>query len=293
MGLVDVLGQEIKSAADRVPSHARKSALAEAGAYEFMKAAEQERELLNSIYLVIPHRPADGVNSKLASMTSLWYGQGVSYNYAADPMMGFIELTRAAIAWKFLNDPNLREFKYLLMIDDDMVPPPMLPIMLARHDRPVVGSCAMAVTDKWGPMLCFSIKDVKGQYRFPSLHSVNRIPAAGLLEVGHVGTGAMMIRRDVLEAFTFEPGDIPFFISEDVRMEGFKRGILLKGEDITFCEQVRAKGFEIAVDMEAHVGHRKTMTLSWPEDQRDTGLSVEDWVLPEDGMPLMEKEHAG
>jgi len=259
-------------------------------AAEFLKLAEENREMLHGkVHVVVPVRPFTGVNVHLAKMLSIWYGEGVSWDPFNDYMGGFIECTRARIALQFIKE--YPTYKYLLMIDDDIEPAVELPYLLARHDKPVVGSCCMSFSSRFGPMMCFSMKDGNGVYRFPPLVTAKNgkahpqmIPSAGLAEVGHCGTGAMLIRRDVLEAFSFEDDDIPFYVDEKVRREGFKTGTLRRGEDIEFCRQVKEKGFSVHVDLEAQCAHRKMSPLSWPDDQRSDEMSVDDWKVHTAGM---------
>jgi GT2 family glycosyltransferase len=137
----------------------------------------------------------------------------------------------------------------------------------------------MSVDREWGPQLCFTVPDEKGDYRFPPM-AAGKIPHKGLLEVGHAGTGAMLIRRDVFEAFSMEGDDVPFFVPHEARLNGMKTGTILIGEDIAFCNQLRAKGIPVHVDLEAHVGHRKTLALAWEDKLRDPALDAATWKLP-------------
>lgn len=255
---------------------------------DFLLLAEQNRELLRQIEIVVPARPAEGLNIRLAKLLSVWYGEGIAWSSLNDFMGGFIEATRAKIAWHFKHD---RETKYLLMIDSDIEPSPFLPYLLARHDKPIVGGVCMAVSKAYGPQLCFTVKDTEGDWRFPTLLAQNgksmpepqMIPRKGLIEVAHVGTGAMLIRRDVIEAFEFTKEDIPFYVDEEIRRDGFKEGNLRRGEDIEFCNQARAKGFQCYVDLEAICGHRKTTALSWPDDQR-ADIPLDQWRIAPHGV---------
>ena len=251
---------------------------------DYFKQCEENRELLRDVMVVVPARPADGLCVKLAQMLSLWYGEGTPWNCLEDAMGGFIERTRARIAHDFKNKVGDMNEKFLLMIDNDIEPPMNLPYLLARHNKPIVGSCAMSVNPRGHGMLCFTKEDCNGDSRFVEIPYSRKIPATGLAKVTHVGTGAMLIRRDVIDSFTFEEGDIPFFIPEQFRSAGFGNGQVMKGEDISFCDQVRKKGFDIHVDMEAHCGHRKMMRLKWEEECRDPSMRVDDWVLPPEGM---------
>jgi len=248
----------------------------------YFKQCEENRELLSKIQVVVPVRPADGMAIKLSQMLSIWYGEGTPWCTLNDHMGGFIETTRANIAYQFKHEFTHAE--WLLMLDNDMEPPINLPWLLARHGEPIVGACCMSVSEQHGPQLCFTVKDQGGKHRFPAMHYGRKIPATGLVEVGHVGTGALLVHRSVIEAFTFEAGDVPFYVPEEIRVEGAKTGSLLVGEDITFCNQVRGKGYRMHVDMEAHVGHKKNCVLVWDPTDRDPAMDAASWVLPEQGL---------
>lgn len=246
---------------------------------EFFKMCEKYRDLLKDVHIVVPVRPGDGMNCHLTRMLSVWYGEGTGWSHLNDHMGGFIEVSRANIAYDF---KNKRKERYLLMIDNDMEPPIDLPAMLVKHQKPVVGACAMSMSREFGPQLCFTVRDEKGEYRFPAMRN-GAIPKSGLCPVGHVGTGALMIRRDVFDAFSFEKNDIPFYIPEPIRVQGAATGHLLVGEDIAFCNALRAKGIPMHVDLDVHCGHRKTVSLMWDESLRKDDMDVESWRLPAGG----------
>jgi len=280
----------------------------------YFRQCAEHRDLLSSIEVVVPVRPEEGMNCDLSRILSIWYGEGTSWSNLNDNMGGFIELTRANIAYHFLNNTTDNPPKYLLMIDNDMVPPLNLPYMLARHDAPVVGAVAIHMHGEYGPRACMTIPCKDGAHRWPCMRE-HVLPSKGLLECGHLGTGAMMIRRDVLESFTFAGSkayqkyevakagghelnlspdevqslldiDVPFFTREVDRIEGAKTGSLLLGEDLMFCEQVREKGFKVYADLEAHCGHFKQFPMRWDASRRDPRLDYKTFSLPPTGVPV-------
>jgi len=175
------------------------------------------------------------------------------------------------------------------MIDNDMEPRLDLLHKLMRWDVPMIGGRAVTMNPDHGPMLCFTVKDEAGLYRFPSLRALlranMRVPNTGKMEVGHIGTGAVCIRRDVLESFNWsDPEEVPFMVPDRLRMEGFKNGELRCGEDLWFCCQVHKKGFKIYVDNSADVGHRKSMCMTLDTAFRDTTIEPDNWVLPMEGV---------
>ncbi len=249
----------------------------------FFQVCAENRELLKKVSVCVPVRPDAGVCLGLARMLSIWYGEGTPWNCLSDHMGGFIETTRAKMAYDFKFN---QDEEYLLMIDNDIEPPMDLVMGLVRHQLPVVSACAMGVSAFSGPQLCFTVEDTEGKYRFPSLAKSGNIPSRGLVKAGHVGTGAVLIRRDVFEAFTFEGDDVPFFVPHAVRIKGMRTGELLLGEDLSFCNQIREKGFDCYVDMEMHCGHRKTTAMRWPRDAMDIKINASDWKIPPEGQAI-------
>lgn len=253
---------------------------------DFYLKAIENKHLMEDIFVVPPVRPAEGVAIGLHQMLCAWYNAGVQHSIKEDGMGGFIDVTRGNIVNEFLNN---RTERFLMMIDSDTEPPIDLPWLLVRHEAPVVGSCIVSFNPKGRRMLCFTRPDKLGTPRMIDVENGDKIPATGLAEVPHCGTGAMMIRRDVLESFTGERGpdgfmDVAFLVPDEVKARGIRSGKLLEGEDIRFCKQVRAKGFKVYVDLEAHCHHVKVMKIVFPPSLRDPSLDVKDWVAPSTGM---------
>lgn len=247
---------------------------------DFFRQCEEQRELLSSIEIVVPVRPADGMDCALARCLSVWTLAGISWSNLNDCMGGFIEVTRANIAYhfKYGTYEGKKKPRYLLMIDNDMAPPIDAPLLLARHDAPVVAANMVAFRDESGLTMCAAVQGEDGGWYFPNARD-HKVPSHGLVECTGVGTGFTMIRRDVIEAFTFEKGDIPFYVAEEERKEGMRSGYLKIGEDISFCGQVRDKGFKIFVDLACRVGHKKELTISWPEESIDWTLDPKTWRI--------------
>ena len=258
---------------------------------------DKNRELITSIHIVVPCRPADGINVDLAIKLAIWYKEGITFSIINDSMGGFIEMTRANVANQFLETQKKGEYnsKFLLIIDSDQEPDIDLPYLLARHDMPVVGAAIPTIGHDGLPLLCVTTKCEDGERRFINSEENPSVPAKGLMNVTHIGTGAMMIRRDVLEAFTVEIGDIPFYVNEKIRASGAKTGMLWRGEDIEFCLQVREKGYDIFCDFEPVVGHRKAILLTWPDHLKDPALSVSNWKNKNTGKAISDSrnKHSG
>ena len=242
-----------------------------------LETYEKYSHLVEQVDIQIPVRPQDGVPIELAEQIARWAVLGFKVAFLKDHMGGFIEVVRANMAYRFLKDSDK---KYLFMIDNDVIPELDVPLLLARHEESVVGAPVPITLKDQGPALNFTIADAEGKYRFPSYRQ-HKFPMKGLIPVHHIGTGAMCIRRDVLEAFSWEGEDVPFAVSSELRSEGLRKGNLRRGEDIEFCNQVRAKGFKVFADMEALSGHRKSLTLVVPDDLKDPTMDPAGWLSHE------------
>lgn len=231
--------------------------------------------LTSEIDIRIPVRPTDGLPVELAEQVARWCALGFTVSFLKDHMGGFIEVVRANMAQSFVKKSKL---KYLFMIDNDVIPRVDLPLLLARHNKHIVGAPVPITLQDQGPALNFTIPDGKDGWRFPAFRNHEKMPSTGLIPVHHIGTGAMCIRRDVLEAFSWEDEDVPFMVSSDLRAEGLRNGNLRRGEDIEFCNQARNKGFKIYADMEGLAGHRKLMTLTVPDDMLDPTMDPAGWI---------------
>lgn len=148
------------------------------------------------------------------------------------------------------------ELQWLLFVDDDQTYGPDALTRLLSHHRPVIGATILGKYPPYEPWFFFV---ENGQLRRATCKE-----AAGskVLEVGAVGTGFMLIRREVLEAVP-EPW--------------FEGGVLASdgvGEDVLFCLKARQKGYRTFVDTGLKVGHLTTVSV----------------ILDDDGVPQLTHE---
>lgn len=141
--------------------------------------------------------------------------------------------------------------EWLLMIDDDHVFAPDLLDRLLSHEKDIVAALCLRRDEPYDPF-CFSEKLRETVYKTINLHAH---PADALLRVRAVGTGAMLVRRNVFEVL----GDPYFTIAEE------------SGEDMRFCDAATEAGFEIYCDLGARIGHMTTAVV-WP-------VSTPDWKV--------------
>jgi hypothetical protein len=156
---------------------------------------------------------------------------------------------------------------HMLMVDGDISWPPEAPAYLIAKDKPFVG----AVTVKRGTnQMCLRNIDNSGSYDYD--------PASRLLRVGAIGTGFVLIRRDMIEAMeraypnlllSEERGGHPTYglFNEMITPAGSS-----EGEDFSFSERWRAIGGEVFVDPWIPLSH------VWSQSFR--GCLAEDMKLP-------------
>lgn len=232
------------------------------------------QQLATQIEVQIPYRAQEGIEAELAKRMAAWHAMGIDVADIRDPFGGFIEMTRAFMVQTFLARPATK--KYLIMIDSDIVPPWEAPLALAGHDLPVVSGVACGWKPDVGLFCCFALKDANGVERFPTLKPNAKMPAGGVVKIGHAGAGIICIRRDVLE--TIQEREEPFFLPEDVRRESVRQGTVKKSEDIVFSEQVHRAGFAMHVDFAVRCVHYKKIPLAWPNTNVDPEMKPEEFM---------------
>lgn len=147
----------------------------------------------------------------------------------------------------FLSD---EDNDWLLMIDNDVVPPKDILTMI-EHGKPVVSA---TVTIKKGsvpqPVI---LKEEGDQYRQVNVAEFLDEESDGLIEVDGVGTGALLVRRDVLEEM--KPPWFKFLYNEE-------DGSLRLGEDFYFSRRLKQNGVPLFVSTEHVCSHFKKVDLT-------------------------------
>jgi len=132
---------------------------------------------------------------------------------------------------------------YLLMIDSDNPPPPNV-LDLIELDKGFIGLPT--------PINLSYIKGLTEIYWNIKKDGVwTKQEGQGLQEVESVGTGCVLIRRDVLEQI-----EHPF---TTVRNEDDLR---IVGTDVAFCNKCKDKGIKVYTHWDYKCGHYKTLDIS-------------------------------
>jgi len=134
------------------------------------------------------------------------------------------------------------QYDYFMMIDDDIIPP-MNILDLVEMDKDVIG----AVCPQWkmNDLLWVVMDKVENGYK--------QVPVdrrKGMQEVDAVGSGCLVMRRNVLESIC-----APF------SRQWTKEGLQKLGLDFSFCEKAKEKGFKIYTHWDYLCDHIKSVSL--------------------------------
>ena len=152
--------------------------------------------------------------------------------YIEYPRLKPIQHNRNDIVKRFLQ--TNRDF--LLMIDSDIVPTKN-PLDLVQYNKDVIG--LPCPTWKENEVTWLVMDKVEGGWQMSS-----KLNNKGLVEVDAVGSGAILIKRKVLENIKE-----PFSVLWD------KDGLMDTGLDILFCEKAKKKDFSIYFHSEYTCSH--------------------------------------
>lgn len=132
---------------------------------------------------------------------------------------------------------------YLAMFDEDTYPLDN-PFDILDHDKDVCG-CVYPGMGESGIRLHVYRRLDDGTYgQYPPKER------SGLMEVDAIGTGAIFIKRKVLEKIK-KPFDYTFD----------KDGVTFMSDDIAFCKRAKDKGFKIWADWDKAASHYKVVDL--------------------------------
>jgi hypothetical protein len=171
--------------------------------------------------------------------------QDPRYDVSLKIWPGFgVDVVRNQIVAAFLQS----DAQFLLMIDDDMIPPDDL-LEMAAYDCDIVGALYYAWNIGSGPFVAAYWEESDGQYARPK---PGYIENTGLREITLVGGGCIMIHRRVLEAIP-----VPWF-SFETDAAGQK---IITPEDFLICRKAISHGFKVFLDTDRVCGHIKRVDL--------------------------------
>ena len=156
--------------------------------------------------------------------------------WGTDVTVGWVASTYIHVGREWFLEAALKQgATHILWLDTDMSVPRETAVLLAMHDRPIVG-CNYRVRQASGLFTAF-----KGDQRVPTLPE-----STGLEAVEYCGLGALLMRAEVVA---------------DLARPWFRHGLNAQGgdigEDVGFCRALGAAGYEILIDhdLSKEVGH--------------------------------------
>ncbi len=186
------------------------------------------------------------------------------YSYFASSLTGTDVPAGSAIRWQFGHDipANVNglvralldsELEWLWLLGDDHTWSPNLLMKLLGHDKDIVAPLGLQRAAPYRTTaLVPSPDDPRGHTRL----DLNLHPFGGLVEVVAIGSGGMLIKREV-----FETMEEPWFEAGKIDGEHLT-------EDIYWCDKARQLGYRIHCDLDAHIGHICTSVI-WPVHEPD------------------------
>lgn len=150
-----------------------------------------------------------------------------------------ISNNRNKIVQRFL----AKGYDYLLMIDDDVTPPPSV-VNMADFGKDIMAATAF-IWQQGAVMPVAWNRMEDGMYQ-----PIDITNKDGIVEVDAIGTGCVMLSRKVLEEVK-----APFLNEYD------PDGIKLFGLDIAFCQKAKEKGFKVYTNIDYVCGHWKNVNL--------------------------------
>lgn len=161
---------------------------------------------------------------------------------------------RNQIIQDFLARP---EYEYLMMIDDDIVPPHNYLDLVDFQKDIITGICFAYLDNAIVPLVLrhVSEEEMKNDKPEEKKRPYRVMPFngdEGLVECDAVGSGAMIIHRRVVEALADEQ---PFCNRYDAQ------GVKTLGLDLSFCQKAKEKGFRVFTHLDYVCSHWATVDL--------------------------------
>jgi len=151
-----------------------------------------------------------------------------------------ISNNRNIIVQEFLKRP---EFDYLMMVDSDIVPAQNI-INLADYQKDIIGGLCFA----WQQHAIIPLVLRYDPKRNPEkpYHIIDFNGDEGLVECDAIGTGVIIIKREVLK---HPKMNAPFTNYYD------ENGIKKEGLDLSFCRRAKEQGFKVYCHLDYPASH--------------------------------------
>ena len=209
---------------------------------------------MKKIFVAIPTY-SGLINSKLVEQL---LNMQKSQEYEVEVMCvkgGPVDYVRNVMVEKFLKSG----FDYMLMIDDDIIPPADI-LDMAKHEKDITaGMCYIWYGKRRGINGNLFRLDSTNPVSYKLIDTGKAVEKRGLVEVDATGTGCMMIHRKV-----FDMIEKPYFKTD---MDESLSKIKLSN-DLYFCHKAKQKNIRVYVDTDKVCGQLH------PVDLREVAESI-------------------
>jgi len=146
---------------------------------------------------------------------------------------------------EILKNPNLSQWKYVLTLEEDNLPPPDGLIKLYEHmdEFDVVGGLYWTKGENGQPMIYGDIND-------PELNFRPQPPIKEIQECNGLGMGFTLFKLDIFKDPRIER---PWF--KTCQEYDPQKGAKIYTQDLYFFEKIRKLGYRVACDTRVKVGH--------------------------------------
>jgi len=199
-----------------------------------------------TIYLAILN--LGWIRSELLLLILKWM-EGGAYNIYLDlPAEKPIEHNRNSIVKRFLET----DFDYLMMLDCDIIPPANI-WKLVDFDKDIIGGLCFAYKqNRVIPLALKKHPETEGEAKWKYRTFIRKDIIGGLTEVDAIGTGCIIIKREVLEHPKMKPPFVNYYDKDGLRIEGL---------DLSFCRRAQKLGFKIYCHLDYPCSHWCDMDL--------------------------------
>lgn len=155
----------------------------------------------------------------------------------------------AALRNNIVDRALLNDATHLIMMDTDQIYHPKTITRLLSHKLPIVGAVVHRRYPPFDSLMLKRAEDEEGEAKY---YSIDDYGDDELIEVDATGSGCLMFDMEV-----FRNMPRPWF-----RMRANPKTGFVTGEDIGFCQDLRAAGYKIFVDTSVPADHLTTMAVN-------------------------------
>jgi len=212
------------------------------------------------------HAFLSGWNQTLLDCSKNNFNISVSIAYSAS----VYEARNSVLRGKTKLGPNQKPFEgetadfdydFMMWIDSDVAFKSSQIFRLMKHDKDIVSGYYKMVSGKYPMIHDYNDNFLEKGWDFITVDEMEQRQKdkSGLFKVKFNGFGFMCIKKGVFESLRY-----PWFRANWMDLGHAADGTVIRNyvsEDISWCQDVIVKGYDIWVDPEVRVGHYKEFTI--------------------------------